>query len=342
MNFKKINFILISLLLLSLGCKQANSKTISVATPNFSMDDKYIVFAGIIDDKKSIYHIKPDGSDLLQLTKPFSKRDGFPVFFPNKKYILFSTAFNKNGCNDLSIMNVYGTNIERITKGGTGGIFPQITKDGRTVFFTSSCPLGGEYKIFNHLDIYSLDIKNKIRNQVTHLNDFGITNLSLSPDNKLLMFERMSFIEKLPEAHNIWIYNIEKQCLYPILPDVIRFIKKDKQSEWDKRIADRAAFADPQFSPDSKSIIFVWPGFYQGYGGHEIYLMNLKSLKTERITDLKGFIRDPAFSNDGKKIAFSLGTNYKNGAPRSYDLWIINTDGSDPKRIYLKLADSNK
>jgi Tol biopolymer transport system component len=60
--------------------------------------------------------------------------------------------------------------------------------------------------------------------------------------------------------------------------------------------------------------------------------MDLKTKSMKKITDFNSYITEPSFSHDGKKIVF---INVKDVATNKgeYELWLINSDGSNPKCI---------
>lgn len=61
-----------------------------------------------------------------------------------------------------------------------------------------------------------------------------------------------------------------------------------------------------------------------------LYALPVRGGTASRLTDFWGF--QPAFSPDGKKIAFARIIALENGAHRQ-DLWVINSDGSTPLRL---------
>lgn len=78
------------------------------------------------------------------------------------------------------------------------------------------------------------------------------------------------------------------------------------------------------FSPDGEKIVIA--GFERGK--QNIYLINTDGTHPTRITNTKSN-KDPIFSHDGSKIAF---TNFELGSG-GRKIYIINTDGSGLKRL---------
>jgi Tol biopolymer transport system component len=83
----------------------------------------------------------------------------------------------------------------------------------------------------------------------------------------------------------------------------------------------------PRFSPDGSKIVFV----SNRDGNREIYMMYRNGSGTQRLTNNTYTDFAPVFSPDGNRIAFysiiSQGTNW------TYDVFIINSDGSGLKRL---------
>jgi Tol biopolymer transport system component/Flp pilus assembly protein TadD len=80
----------------------------------------------------------------------------------------------------------------------------------------------------------------------------------------------------------------------------------------------RAADADPSWSPDGSQIVFV----SDRDGPRQLYIVDAAGLNLRRLTDNAEDNQSPHWSPDGDKIAFvSLGDN-------SADVFVINSDGS--------------
>jgi TolB protein len=102
-----------------------------------------------------------------------------------------------------------------------------------------------------------------------------------------------------------------------------------------------ASGSDPAFSPDGKKIVFVKTGDPVSYQP-DIYVMNADgSDQTQLTTNTEPYPYttenlDPAWSPDGKKIAF---TRFVCCPPGWHpDIWVMNADGSDPTNLTSEIG----
>jgi len=81
--------------------------------------------------------------------------------------------------------------------------------------------------------------------------------------------------------------------------------------------------SSPRFSPDGQRIVM---SLQQG-GNANIYLMNLSSRTTTRLTTTNAIDTSPSFSPDGREIVFES----DRGGPQQ--IYVMNADGSNQRRI---------
>ena len=82
--------------------------------------------------------------------------------------------------------------------------------------------------------------------------------------------------------------------------------------------------ADPSFSPDGKSLIFV----SDRDGNPEIYIQSLDGSNLRRLTNHPAHDEFPTFSPDGTQIAFN-----SNREDENFDVYVMRADGSDVRRL---------
>jgi Tol biopolymer transport system component len=309
----------------------------NVYNPVYSSDDKYIVFGGECNRKSSIYRINSNGTGLKKLTAPFGYSDAYPQVLPNNK-ILFTSYKYSDSCGDLCIMNIDGTNPVWLTNNGNGGRWHTYSKKNDKIYFVSSCNSGDLSKEQMTYDIFTIKPDGTQRSKITEFEDFFIRYLSVAVNGNSLIFQRQTF-KTNPSDESLWELSlgIKKEC-FPIRPDIHQYLSNYKSlknrniKHWTNAYS---SMTSPKYSPDGDSLLFVWPGHYQGHFGHEIYLMDVKSKFTKKLTDLKKFIVSPSFSNDGKNIIFSVGYGYLHNRPTKFALWRINVDGSGLEQIVI-------
>jgi TolB protein len=98
---------------------------------------------------------------------------------------------------------------------------------------------------------------------------------------------------------------------------------------------------EPEWSPDGSKVVFVrgrGPG--QRGGGHELWTVDVETKRERRLMHIGGHPEEadvlwsPAWSPDGKRIAFARGTLGDGRAIYGgQDLWVMDSDGSNPRKV---------
>jgi len=255
---------------------------------------------------------------------------------------------------NIDLFNKYGTRIQCLTLGlGKGSRIhcsnPNWHPNGKYYLFTAQNLKGGSYSksmpengLNSNIYLGTKDGKHywKLTDITsTHSNQKGVVNPKFSPNGKKILWagntgkypknsicgERSLYIADFTLNNNKpSIYNIEK----------LKFNKP--QNDY---------YTSHGFSPDGKKILFS----ANLNKNQPAYSMDLYSydLKTKKLTNLtknnKTWDDFACYSPDGKKIIWVVGTKPKNsylGSDSttwktlfSSELWIMNADGSNKKRI---------
>lgn len=157
----------------------------AVYSPNFSPDDKTLVFCGIKDGMSDIYSIEIATQKLTRLTEDTSD-DRDPVYSPQGDLIVFSSDRQDStdslwhyGEYALFSMRTNGSNIEQLTERESHLGNPTFGENGKKIIFTSD--RAGVNNLYV-LEIDSLNIK-----RLTDV--FGnISSPTLSSNGKKLAF----------------------------------------------------------------------------------------------------------------------------------------------------------
>ena len=162
------------------------------------------------------------------------------------------------------------------------------------------------------------------------------------PDNNMIIFASTSHIPgDCPPKPEI-PYVAGAGHIWPLYPYDI-FLANADGSEM-KKITDNPQYdAEPIVSSDGKQIVFG----SQREGDFDVYIMNSDGSNVRRLTNRIGYDGGPWFSHDGKKIVWRawypeteeemamweecMEKNYI--IPVPLDLWVMNADGSNKKRI---------
>ena len=90
----------------------------------------------------------------------------------------------------------------------------------------------------------------------------------------------------------------------------------------------------PSWSPDGKRIIFSSKrdGHFRGESGitSEIYVMDADGGNPQRLTENRKNDKDPSWSPDGKRIAFS---SDRKGDLQNFEIYVMDADGGNEQRL---------
>ncbi len=338
MHFKKISFYIVTLFcFVNLAAQQNDSllyksethlrnvKQLTFSGDNaeayWSYDDKHIIFQRK-NEKENI-----DCDRMFMGTIPQSNEDSFVYkqlsngkgrntcgyFLPDGKHVIYASTFlggdrcppvpDRGKYNNRYIWPIYDT-YDIFLVDTSGKIIKQLTNtkgydaegtlspDGTKMIFTSM--RNGD------LDLYIMDLKTEKVTQVTH--ELGYDGGAwFSPDGKKIVWRASRL--KTPEEIADYKDLLSKNLVAPTLMEV--FIANADGSDAKQITHLGQANWAPNFTPDSKHIIFCSNYEYAHGFPFNIYLLNLDGSGLEKISHSNGFDAFPMFSYDGKKIMFS-------------------------------------
>jgi Tol biopolymer transport system component len=304
-----------------------------------------------------VYVMNSDGSSQKRLTtkgRACTPDRNAPVWSPNGRKIAFvrqigCSISTSGGCNELFLMNADGSGQRQLTK-NRAELYrypPTWSPDGRKIAFvgndldksgqkTGSCPC----------DIF-----------VINADGSGLKKLAAdsvdpvwSPDGKRIAFvanrhggillEGEIYVINADGTHQRSLSNDRAQDTLPVWsPDGKKILFTSASSSrpgkyglyvmkangssrkrLEKIPVDHGLLSDGVWSPDGKKIVFQT----FGYG---IYVMNADGSGQTKLTKDEASSIPPAWSPNGKQIAFISSRNGKS------EIYVMNTDGSGQKRL---------
>jgi eukaryotic-like serine/threonine-protein kinase len=222
-----------------------------------------------------------------------------PKLSPDKSQILFVS--NRDGNNEIYVMNFDGSNVRRLTNNKTEEINANWSPDGSRIVFESSTQMGVES------DVWIMNADGANQQNLTNYPGQDMRPV-FSPDGARIAFGSNRNLNDRREA-NVWIMNADGTNV--------------------KQLTTGAEFeSDPNFSPDGEKIAFTKS---MAGGVFDIWLMNADGTKQTNLTATDTSDEAlPVFSPDGTKIVYS--TNFESFSPR-YDLWVMSAKGDERRRV---------
>ncbi|MFN8418012.1 MAG: DPP IV N-terminal domain-containing protein [Anaerolineae bacterium] len=230
------------------------------------------------DGSGDLWLMNADGSEQTQLTS-LPGSEFLPSWSPDGSKIIF--IYGVDGASDIYVMNANGSDAHALVKTDSAEYLPVWSPDGTKILFTSNRDGGTD-----HLFVMDADGSNVV--QVTHTGayNYGGHWFPSAGSNKIIFHSSQN-------GENLDIYLIDV--------DGSNLTRLTYDAAWD---------ANPQFSPDGRSIIFEsWRS-----GRNDMYVMNAACVSEP--TSCDGMALNvsnapaldtslPCYSPDGKKILYT-------------------------------------
>lgn len=312
-------------------------------------------------------------NDQQDVNDPSISPDGKYLYYAEDMYPGGFFQYNKDPNKQIYVIKQYNFETgetEQITGGPGGAARPVVSNDGKllafvkrvrtkSVLYIHELETGKEYPIYENLSkdqseawavfgvyphfawtpnnkdiiIWAQGKINKINvesKQITNIPFQVNTEIKLAKTHKVkrTVFQE-SFSSKM--IKDVQTSPDEKTIVFTSLGHIY---KKDLPDGIPTRITNLTDFeAEPSFSADGKSILFVtWNDENLG----AIYTINLDGTLLEKITDEKGIYRTPVYNRSNSQIVYRKESG--NG-DQGYDytkktgIYIANADGTDAKRV---------
>ncbi len=253
---------------------------------------KRIVFASNRDSRfYQIYMIDSNGGHLERLTHSHAF-DRDPHVAYNGRWLVFSS--NRQGSYQIFKMNLKDRSVTQLTYGEEDKTNPIWSPDNSKILYTVHRGYSSYLMMMNGEG----GQQQVITQPGGHHYGYGF-----SRDCSKVSYEAIN-----RDHHEIFIYDLEKKCSYPIVDY--------------KGLAD---VGDPVFSPKEDQLVFTSDTL--NLHSRQIYLYNEASRTYNRITKDKQDKDDPVFSPDGKMIAYIAKWN------NAWNIFVMNADGSHVRNI---------
>ncbi|MFQ6040189.1 MAG: carboxypeptidase regulatory-like domain-containing protein, partial [Candidatus Poribacteria bacterium] len=296
------------------GYEKATRDGVSIGTEEVSIDISLtrqisgkILFEKGLRDKTSfgISIVNADGTGLVrELT---NSADKSPCWSPDGAKIVFQGKGQgrEGGAWKIYTMNANGAGIRNISQNAENDIMPAWSPDGTMIAFV-------HWDILGEPAIYVMDANGSNRRRITDCDEEGAP--TWSPDSSKIAFVKKT---KMGEA-----VEFEEEAVRANLDIYVVNADGTNESQLTKGKKNEIA---PAWSPDGSKLSYT---IVSGSGIADVYVIDLYSGQTERVSSSSGFNGYSCWSPDGTKIAFS---SNRNG---SFGIYMADADGGNETVVY--------
>jgi Tol biopolymer transport system component len=279
---------------------QGKRDPLDVQAPAWSRDGRTIVFVSWRDGNGEVYAMNADGSGPRNLTQHPAK-DVRPAWSPEGRRLAFVSR--RDGNSEVYVMDADGGRKRNLTRDRLNDDYPTWSPDGRRIAFLrarmhSNNPGGLGVHRFSSYQLYVVNADGTGLRRLTH-KITGPYQVVWSPDGRTIYFGRYLVSADGSGARRL-----------PHLPSTAVWSPDGRRIAFVSTTRGRAPFGG--CCPSSSS---------------DIYVMNADGSGIRKLTHSKRYNAEPAWSPDGRKIAFR---STRNG---NRDIYVMNADGSGKRNL---------
>ncbi len=247
------------------------------------------------------------------ITKLTNIESSYPYWSPDGSMIVFQSNRTDINNTDIYTMTLDGKDLVRLTTAQGYDELPIWSPDGNQILFSST--RDGNYEIY----IMDTDGENQ-RNLSNHAGYDSHPNFS--PDGKTIIFNST---RDMPNHDEIMSFTRESNVeLYEMDLDGTNVNRVTNYFSWDTY---------PDISPNGNKIVFrrrtVDTVMGKEIGNSEVFIANRNGDEAYNLSNHPAYDGWPAWSPDGKKIAFASDRERK----ENWQIYIIDVDGNNLTRI---------
>ena len=218
---------------------------------------------------------------------------------------------------DVYLFQERGQQPERLTTHFGLDYDPVISPDGRWLVFCSERR--------GNPDLYIVDLKNRSEPRLLINSDSMEDQAAFSADGT-----KIAFVSTFSGNAEIYLlpFRPEKTVLMSAAENITRHPGGDFR---------------PKFSPDGRKLAFSSDRDHSvnpiasniRVRGGDIYLMDLSSKRTQRLTNVSGWAGSPSWSSDGQMITYYVAEPRTGGAGDRTrgQIWLMQADGTNQRRV---------
>ncbi len=265
-----------------------------------------IVYASDRKGSFDIYSVNPDGSGARNLTRT-SSSELYPALSPDGTEVAY--AAKRIRIEDIWVMTIDGGTRRQLTDDDENNSWPAWSPDGRRIAFVSTrnSTVGWPQKMYLG-ELFVMDADGTNVEQVTHL-DSEIMHPSWSPDGQRIVFDCEKDHENRRGARDIYTVRVDGSDLVNLSETIIS-----------DGYQGHGRF--PAYSPDGADIVFIAVN-----RGTSVCVMSAAGGGFRTLTNDRRQEAHPAWSPDGARIVYAIGDR------GSFDLYVMNADGTNRRRI---------